>query len=358
MKILIVKTSALGDILQCFGVLGYFSRVFPEAEIDWVVEAEYADLLNAHRALRRVIPVATRKWRRNPLSRQTIREWRRFINQLRREKYDHIFDLQGNVKSACVAFFAAGKKKVGFSFSSAAEWPAALVYSERYKPLREGLRADHYLSLVEQQMNCKVETKRHQLSQIKLAIKCDAVNWIDAIVAPSARSVRLMICMGSRWENKRLSVTTWEAFLRLLQRELAPFFFFSWGTETEKKAAVTLQCALKDKAVVLPRLQLSVWQHLMEKMDAVIAVDSSALHLAATTTTPSFGIFGPSLASCYQPNRSDRGYFQGSCPYGEQFPQRCRKLRHCPTGACLKEVTAATLAGSFFAWWRALTRTV
>src|SRR2546426_8190129 len=65
--ILIVKTSSLGDVVHNLPVASDIRRHFPDAGIDWVVEEPYAPLVGLHSAVRRVIPVALRRWRRRPL---------------------------------------------------------------------------------------------------------------------------------------------------------------------------------------------------------------------------------------------------------------------------------------------------
>src|SRR5712691_2915304 len=74
LTILIVKTSSLGDVVHNLPVASDILRDFPDAGIDWVVEEPYAPLVGLHSAVRRVIPVALRRWRRRPLGRSTWRE--------------------------------------------------------------------------------------------------------------------------------------------------------------------------------------------------------------------------------------------------------------------------------------------
>lgn len=358
MKILVIKTSALGDILQCFAVISYLKRAFPGAKIDWVVEESFACLLTAHREIRRVVILATKRWRRQLFSRQTACECQEMIALLRSERYDHIIDLQGNIKSALVTAAAKGKVKAGFSFAFASEWVAPLVLSHRYSYLREAPRARHYLELARQHFGKKVRCDEGELMRTELTLKPFESAWIEEVIKSPPDSIRFMICLGSAWENKKLALATWASFLTLLKGRLTPLFFFPSGTEAEKIEVRRLQTLLGGEGIALPRLTLPVWQRLMAKMDGVIALDSGALHLAATTATPSFGLFGPSLARCYQPSTKGRGSFQGKCPYGERFNQRCKKLRSCSTGACVKQIKAKSLARAFFSWWETVKRAI
>ena len=103
-------------------------------------------------------------------------------------------------------------------------------------------------------------------------------------------------------------------------------------------------------------MSLPLWQHFMYLVDGVISVDSAALHLCGTTTTPSFSLFGPSSALAYRPLGSKHDAFQGTCPYGTTFDKRCPSLRTCETGACLKEVSPDVLFGQFQQFWNNLSK--
>ena len=100
-------------------------------------------------------------------------------------------------------------------------------------------------------------------------------------------------------------------------------------------------------SVVVDRLPLPTWQNLMDEVDLVIAVDSSALHLCGTTSTPSFSIFGPTSQRVFKPMGERHFAVQGSCPYGRTFEKQCPVLRSCPTGACIKELTVEELFEAF-----------
>ncbi|MEI8241352.1 MAG: lipopolysaccharide heptosyltransferase I, partial [Actinomycetota bacterium] len=68
MRILIVKLSALGDIIHALPVLDYLRQAVPGVEIDWVVEEQNKAILEGHPLIRNVISVNTRTWRKAPFS--------------------------------------------------------------------------------------------------------------------------------------------------------------------------------------------------------------------------------------------------------------------------------------------------
>ena len=86
---------------------------------------------------------------------------------------------------------------------------------------------------------------------------------------------------------------------------------------------------------------------MMDRMDLVLCVDSGPLYLAATTTTKTFSIFGPSSAHIYKPSGSNHNAFQNGCPHNILFVKRCPILRTCKTGACMKETCPSSLINFF-----------
>ena len=86
----------------------------------------------------------------------------------------------------------------------------------------------------------------------------------------------------------------------------------------------------------------------MAEMDLVLAVDSLTLHLAGTTSTKTFSVFGPSAAE-YQPEGERHQTYQGKCPYGRLFEKRCPVLRTCSTGACTRGIEGKQLFLNFCA---------
>ena len=127
-----------------------------------------------------------------------------------------------------------------------------------------------------------------------------------------------------------------------------------WGNPTEKEIAEELVVALPQQCSLINKVSLPSLQNLMTQVDLVLAMDSLPLHLAGTTTTPTYSIFGASSANKYKPVGERHEAFQGSCPYGKKFERRCNILRKCKTGACIKQLEGRQLFDHFNAWWLSL----
>jgi lipopolysaccharide heptosyltransferase I len=99
-RVLLVKTSSLGDVIHTLPALTDAARAIPGIQFDWVVEEGFAEIPAWHPAVAQVIPVAIRRWRKNLW--QTIKngEWTRFKQRLSESRYDLVIDAQGLLKSA------------------------------------------------------------------------------------------------------------------------------------------------------------------------------------------------------------------------------------------------------------------
>ena len=133
MRILLIKTSSLGDVIHNLPVATDLRARFPDAAIDWVVEEAFADVVRLHPGVRRVLPVAIRRWRGSLLAPATWSEMRAFRAALQQERYDLVLDTQGLLKGALLARMARGRR-CGYAATSAREPVAARFYDYMQTP--------------------------------------------------------------------------------------------------------------------------------------------------------------------------------------------------------------------------------
>jgi heptosyltransferase I len=350
-SILIVKTSAIGDVIQTFPVLEYLRKRFPNGCIDWAVERGCSTLLKSHPLIDHVISLDTKTWRKQLSSKETWKTVFGFCKELRSKQYDLLFDLQGNSKSALVTGFAKAKIKIGFSWNSVAEKPNWLVTNTRFNIATKVNAREKYLHLVKAYFN---DEESFQDSAVHLTLNTQEKERLEGLRSDylQKQPFRLMICFGSKWPNKQLSFETLKNLMGLIHSSLEVFSVFIWSSQEEKDVADKLQSAFPDRSISLGDLSLNLWQTLMYDMNGIITVDSAALHLCGTTSTPSFSIFGSSSASAYKPLGVHHVSYQGTCPYKRSFRQRCPILRTCSSGACIRDLQAEDLFKGFMQWWR------
>jgi heptosyltransferase-1 len=354
MRILIVKMSSLGDIIHAFPVVEFLKQCEPQCEIDWAVEQPFAELVQAHPLIHRVLRVQTKKWRSQLSKKNTWREIHQFRKELRQTRYDLVLDLQGNMKSAFVTASARSPLKVGFNYTSVSEWPNLLVTHKKYQPPSGGNVREEYLFLAQCAMDRVNQTPTS--SGVKLNLTEQDRSQLQTIITKlkQRQGLKVLICSGSNWPNKQLSKECLQSFMQSFVKEMNAHFLFAWGNASEKKVAEELTIALPENSSIIDRLSLPALQNLMDQVDLVLAMDSLPLHLAGTTATPTYSVFGASSAQKYKPVGERHEAFQGQCPYGKTFERRCNVLRTCRTGACIKHLQGEQLFKHFHAWWSTL----
>lgn len=349
-SILIVKTSAIGDVVQAFGVLEYLRARFPQAKIDWVVEKGSSSLLLAHPLLDKVKILDSKRWRKSPFAKTERQAMQAFTENLQSTTYDVVFDLQGNTKSGLIDFFCKAKHKVGFGKNFVAEKPNLLFTNHKIDIKPSQSVYQNYLQLVQSYFE---DTALFYPKGVRLNIsgteeqRLKSVLFLEVLKTP----LKFMVALGSNWENKRIAENTAESFLSAILQNYTASFVVVYANETEKRKAENLVNAFPSRCVAIGEMSLPFWQALMFEMDCVISMDSAALHLAATTATPTFSLFGPSSAQAYKPEGNRHYAIQGCCPYGKTFCKRCPILRTCKTGACIKSFNAKHLYEQFNLWY-------
>ncbi|PIS03036.1 MAG: hypothetical protein COT85_03130 [Chlamydiae bacterium CG10_big_fil_rev_8_21_14_0_10_42_34] len=332
-SILIVKTSSLGDIIQSFHVLNDLHARFPYVAIDWAVERAFHPIVEAHPLIRRAIALDIKQNRNIYQS----------LKELRKDTYDLIFDLQGNCKSGIITLLSRGNVKVGYGYQSVREWPNILATHKRFDVSKNTNIRTFYSKLIERYFQTPSPTN---LGGVRFHIDLQEKEKIAAILAKVPSNYKVMVCPGSKWANKQLKPSVLAAFLKQIEQTYNASFLLIWGDLIEKDLCNELAQQLKTSFVV-DKLPLPTWQNLMDQLDLVIGVDSSALHLCGTSSTPSFSIFGPTAPEVFKPEGERHCAIQGKCPYGKVFDKQCPVLRSCPTGACVKDLTFEELWQAF-----------
>ncbi|HKY95367.1 MAG TPA: glycosyltransferase family 9 protein, partial [Kiloniellales bacterium] len=131
MKLLLIKTSSIGDLLHCFPALTDAQRAIPDLSVDWVVEEGLKEIPAWHPSVRRVITVNYRRWRFRPLKGLFGGSLAAFKREIRTETYDLVLDAQGLYKSAVISSMARGPRH-GFDLASSREKLAPLAYAVKH----------------------------------------------------------------------------------------------------------------------------------------------------------------------------------------------------------------------------------
>jgi heptosyltransferase-1 len=278
--ILFVKTSSLGDVVHNCPAVSDAARRYPGAAIDWVVEEGFAGVAALHGAVRRVIPVAVRRWRAAPWRAEFWREMAAFRRGVAAERYDAVIDTQSLLKSALVARLAQGPRH-GMDRASAREPLAAFFYGARHAVPR-GLHA--------------VQRNR-LLAGAALGYTVDGPVDYGLRAPPAEKSSRVVLLTMSSRADKLWPEARWIE----LGRALGSPVVLPWGSEEERMRAERIAAGLP-QASVPPRMAIDALAALFAGARAVVGVDTGLTHLAAALGTRTAGIYcgsDPSLTGLY-----------------------------------------------------------
>ena len=277
MRILLVKTSSLGDVIHNLPVVSDLRRAFPEAQIDWCVEDSFAEIPRLHPEVNEVIPVAVRRWRKNLGQGKTWREIGDFRKLLTQAAYDAILDTQGLLKSALIARQARGRR-YGYAAEVARESLAARFYHETFiiPPNAHAVMRNRWLSAAA--FDYPVDLP------LEYGIVAPAIefSWL-----PETR-IALLMTATSRddklWEESCWIVTA----QALINRGLSPII--PSGNALERQRAERIVANVPG-AVVAPPLSLRELAGLIGRSTLVIGVDTGLVHLAAALSVPTIALY-------------------------------------------------------------------
>jgi heptosyltransferase-1 len=282
-RILFVKTSSLGDVVHNCPAVSDVARCVPGALIDWVVEEAFTEVAALHVHVRRVIPVAIRRWRGSLFAAATWSELGAFRAALRSERYDAVIDSQGLLKSALVAAQALGRTH-GFDNASAREPFAARFYDVRHA-VRGNLHAvDRNRLLAAAALGYRVE----EPCDYGLRVAPGIASAPASNPAVASNPYALLFTMTSR-DDKLWPEELWRSLgIALASRGLE--CLLPWGTEEERRRCTRIAAAIPG-AVVPHRMPLAEIAGLARAARCVVGVDTGLAHLAAALEVPVVGLY-------------------------------------------------------------------
>ena len=278
-RILLVKTTSLGDVIHCLPAVSDIAAHFPGARVDWVVEEPYAGIVALHPAVTHALPVAVRRWRKSLLARATWDEIGAFKRRLAPEGYDRVIDAQGLIKSALLALMARGERH-GLDAASAREGIATRTYQFRHHvpwTLDAVARNRRLLGLA-----LGYEAPRGEPRYGIHVARAD-FDWLP-------RGRYCMLLTGTADGAKLWPEERWPELARLAVAAgytcLLPH-----GSSTEEARAARIAAPLGEAGMLVPRMALTELARVLAGADLVVGLDTGLTHLAAALDRPTVGVY-------------------------------------------------------------------
>jgi heptosyltransferase-1 len=316
-RILLVKTSSLGDVVHNLPVVSDIRRHLPNASIDWVIESSFTAIPRMHPGVRQVIPVALRRWRRE-LTRATTREQvRAFLRQLRSREYDAAIDTQGLLKSALVTCTARGMR-YGLDWQSSRE-PLRPFYDRTFRVQWGQHAVIRNRSLAAQALGYAIDSP----ADYGISAPQRAFAWL-----PAARYAVLLHATSG--DSKLWPEQAWVNLHKylILNNILC---VLPWGNARERERSERLAASMTS-AVVAPALTLDDVAALLAHARIVVGVDTGLTHLAAALNVQTVGIYcatDPAATGIHGGPRVINLGGIGAAPAVEQVIAAIERLRTC-----------------------------
>lgn len=281
MKVLIVKTSSMGDVLHTLPALTDAMRAIPTIRFDWVVEENFAQIPSWHPAVDRVLPVAIRRWRKHWFGSQQREERLRFKQALQSREYDVVIDAQGLIKSAALVTRLAKGVKHGQDSRSAREPFASWWYDKR-----------HEINKQQHAVERTRELFAKSLGYQKPQTQGDYAIASHFLARPPADAGRYLVFLhATTRDNKHWPESHWRELISLLEPD-GLRIKLPWGAEHEHQRAQRLAAGFTH-VDVLPKLTLEQVAQTLAGAKAVVSVDTGLSHLTAALDRPNITLYGP-----------------------------------------------------------------
>lgn len=280
-RVLIVKTSSMGDVLHTLPALTDAITAYPDICFDWVVEEGFAQIPSWHQAVDTVIPVAIRRWRKNWFSASIRAERAQFRQAIQAHHYDAVIDAQGLLKSAFLVTRYAKGTKHGYSRQSAREPLASFFYDIRHDVSKKMHAVERIRQLFALSLNYPIPQSQgdYGIAQHFLSL-------------PSFDERPYLVFLhATTRDEKHWPESHWRELIALLA-DSGSRIKLPWGAEHEHQRAIRLAKDF-DYVDVLPKMSLADVAQVIAGAKSVVSVDTGLSHLTAALDKPNITLFGP-----------------------------------------------------------------
>jgi heptosyltransferase I len=345
-KILLLRFSALGDVVQTLPILTMLREGFPNAKIGWAIDAELAPAIEGHPALNYIHRCARRRWSRalsNPAQWSRVySEFQGFVDEIRAVRYDVALDAQGLLKTALIPYLAGIKRRIGYKhgreFSS-------VFYTERYLDRKEYFdpaichlqhMAGLAYSIGAAEVRYAIEPPR-----VTEAARRQVAELLDGAFV--ARAPVVIMTPATQWTSKQWPEEYWVALISQLLSE-TDLNLIVQGSAADAALGERLLSGFAPAQIagrvcnLFGKLPIPEMYALYEQAHAAMGPDSAPLHIAGAMHVPVLlGIYGPTAYRRTPPIGSP--VIKLFSTEGELPCQPCHK-RVCPLGTdeCMKRV--------------------
>ena len=285
MKIAIVKLSALGDIVHAMVALQFIKAHSPDIQIDWIVEARFAEVLRNNPDINHILTVDLKSLKTDKAA---VFRQIKAVRSYAKNNYDLVIDAQGLIKSAITAKLL-GKRIAGFDADSIREKAAAWFYDVKVACAYDANTIDRNALVLSQPLGISI-TPEQILNKKPFLFFSDEDPQLSDFLSKNKRNIVLVI--GSTWDSRNYPAEKFVTVAQALQQNC----LVVWGNDQEREKA-HLMATQSDTIQVMPKLDLNSLKALIARADLLIGNDTGPTHIAWGLNKPSITLFGPTPVS-------------------------------------------------------------
>lgn len=320
-SILLVRLSALGDVVHVLPCLTALREAFPHAKLGWAVESAASGLLQEHPLLDRVHVVPRKAWSRQLKQGQGLTvfgSFRRIAAEVRAERYEVAIDFQSNMRSALVTRVSGARRRIGQPQAFSKEG-SRLLFTETAESIpKSAHKIVRNMKLLEPLGICPAAPP-----PARIGSTLPTPEQAAALRADPRRRVLIHAGVSAFGALKAWREDRFAALARMLV-EAGHRALFSWGSPAERAQAERLVARAPGSEVAPGADSLRALAFSLTQIDLFVGVDSGPLHLAATMGTPVVGLYGPKHTGTYGP------FWPGGRALSSGFPCSPCWHRRCP----------------------------
>lgn len=290
-RFLIIRTSALGDILHGMPVAAALKERYPRSEITWVVDERYQPLLAGHPCVDRILLVRFKEGFRTLRDVRGRRNWTGLVRMLRDLRFDVAIDVQGLFRSGCISYLSRARVRIGFPQGHVREKLNLLFTNVRPRSIPPRSHViDRNLALLHP---LGVFTKQRRFAlQVPPPVE-ESVRRFLRETETGKRTLRVVVHPAAGWTTKQWGPKRYAEIADRILESWDASVFLLWGPG-ERQTAEQVQAQMQRSGRLVPDMGLTALVAFLRECDLFIGGDSGPLHLASALAVPVLGLYGPS----------------------------------------------------------------
>ncbi len=354
-RILLIKPSALGDVVHTIPVLVKLRARYPNARIDWLITPENAEVVRSHPALSNVVLFARRDFSKRGRRWRATVAFRDLLKQIRRAKYDLIVDMHGQMRSAFFTLISGAPVRIGFdrpirfSRTISAEHDLKNVPSHGWRGAREGswIAYTHRIPIPTLDVHAidrylwvgSLIGLDDDPPDLTISLSPETIRNVERLLeqhgVPASKPL-IVLVPGTIWETKHWTIEGFAGVARDFLQE--GFAVALAGTKRDQDRCRQIAAAAPGVRDLSGKTTPAELAALIRRAEVAVTNDSGSMHVAASLGKPMVSVFGPTNPVHIGPYERPDSVVRVDLPCS---PCNYRRLRQCPFDhACMKQVTS------------------